>query len=164
MLTRSLILLALLLASAPLAAAGPLHSVDALDALITAHLGAEVGARGGARAPVDRRLRLKRCAAEPAVELRGGNVLISCPDQGWRFAVPVARAAPGRVDTAANIIAIKRGQPVRLTVRRGSFTVTRNMIADRSGKLGDLIPVRADRRATPVLALVTGVGSVTVPD
>lgn len=159
----------LAVASAP-ALASDFQDLDALDVAVAASMGAEIGEPGGARAPVDRRLKLKACPELPTVSGPVlGAAVVRCQSVGWSIRVPLllesstqgssAAAAPEREQRDA----VTRGQAVRLTVEGRGYSLSRTMIADRSGRVGDMISVRADRRSKPILARVTGVGEVTVP-
>ena len=58
---------------------------------------------------------------------------------------------------------VKRGDPVQLLAGNASFSVSRAMIADEDGAVGDTIRVREDKRSTPVLAQVVEMGTVRIP-
>lgn len=160
---------ALALTSAPVFASD-FQDLDALDVAVAASMGAEIGQPGGARAPVDRRLKLRACPELPTVSGPVlGAAVVRCQSIGWSIRVPLMlEASAQRTSSAASADreardAVTRGQAVRLTVEGKGYSLSRTMIADRSGRIGDMISVRADRRAKPILARVTGVGEVTVP-
>lgn len=150
-----------------------------LDALVAAKLGSEIGQPGGARAAVDSRLKLAQCPETPKViDGTMDSAIIRCETLGWRIRVPVTaggqnnnnavmaangtKSLPDRYNTQSNSIAIRRGEPVRLTIRRRGFTLARMMVADRNGRIGDVIPVRADRRDKPIMVRVTDIGEASV--
>ena len=58
---------------------------------------------------------------------------------------------------------IKRGDPVQLVAGNADFSVSRMMVADEDGAVGDTIRVREDKKAAPVLAQVVGMGTVRIP-
>lgn len=156
-------------ANAP-ASASDFQDLDALDVAVAASMGAEIGQPGGARAPVDRRLKLKTCPELPTVSGPVlGAAVVRCQSIGWSIRVPLnLEGRAQRTGSATPSVreardAVTRGQAVRLTVEGSGYSLSRTMIADRSGRIGDMISVRADRRAKPILARVTGVGEVTVP-
>ena len=164
-----------LLAMSP-AAAGNFQSLDDLDVAVAAHAGAKIGDPGGARTPIDRRLKLKACPDAPSVSGPVlGAAVVRCEPIGWSIRVPLRLdAATSGATNSNNGVprtmasrqqerdAIVRGQAVRLTVEGRGFTLSRTMIADANGKIGDMISVRADRSSKPVLARVVDIGEVSV--
>ena len=152
------------------ATAAGFQDLTDLDVAVAAHMGAEIGEPGGARAPVDRRLKLKACPEAPAVSGPVlGAAVVRCEPVGWSIRVPLKLDAAARSTAAAPAAqaqeedAVSRGQAVRLTVEGAGFAISRTMIADKDGKIGDMISVRADRMAKPILARVVDIGEVSVP-
>ncbi len=150
------------------------ENLDRLDGLVAMTVGANIGAPGGPIAPVDRRLRLAACPVTPSVEgPTFGAAIVKCDSVGWRIRVPLsggggAAAAPvARYGVAARPaqrdLVVKRGDPVQLLAGNASFSVSRAMIADEDGAVGDTIRVREDKRSTPVLAQVVEMGTVRIP-
>ena len=171
-------LIAVLLLSAagaePLLAQQKFENLDRIDGLVAMTVGANIGEPGGPIAPVDRRLRLSPCPATPSVEGPVfGAAIVKCDPLGWRIRVPLAAggaaaAAPGaRYGMAARPaqreMVVKRGDPVQLVAGNADFSVSRMMIADEDGAVGDTIRVREDKKAAPVLAQVVGMGTVRIP-
>lgn len=165
--------------SAP-AYASTFQDTKILDALVAAKLGNEIGEPGGARSPVDRRLKLAQCPETPKVSDGVMDAaIVRCESLGWRVSVPInisnqnslvparaaamqSYAASPRYSPADSEIAIRRGEPVRLTIRKRGFSLSRMMIADRNGRIGEVIPVRADRREQPIMVRVTNMGEATL--
>lgn len=58
---------------------------------------------------------------------------------------------------------VKRGDPVQLIAGNAAFSVSRAMIADEDGAVGDTIRVREDRKSPPIFAQVVEMGMVRVP-
>lgn len=152
-----------LVALLSMGAAAPFEDTTLLDRQVASHLGADIGEVGGAHAPVDPKLKLKRCAS--AVEISETNrnaVLLSCPQLGWRIFVPVRLGGNGSGrggnDNAEPVI--QRNQPVTLVVRRSSFSISYGVIAQKSGAVGEFIPVRANRNSKEMMARVSGAGEV----
>ena len=155
-----------LAAAALLAAGAPAHAAGfadpaAIDRAVAEFTGAAIGVPGGARAPVDRRLRLAACGATLALEWYGrarDTVLVRCPDQGgWRLFVPLA--AGGTMQAGPEAVA--RGDMVAITVRGSGFTLTRQGEALERGAVGQWIRVRpADKRGEPLRAQVLRPGVV----
>ena len=132
---------AVLAGAAPAAAAGFTDPAE-IDRAVAAFTGAAMGTEGGARLPVDRRLKLARCNAGLALEWYGRSqdtVLVRCPVAGgWRLFVPVESgpaAAP-----AQDVVA--RGEAVSIAVRGRGFTLSRQGEALEAGAVGEWIRVR----------------------
>lgn len=132
-----------------------------IDRAVAEFTGAGIGAPGGARSPVDRRLRLATCATALALEWYDASrdtVLVRCPDEGgWRLFVPLtaAGAAQGGPDV------VSRGDRVTITVRGSGFTLSRQGEALEAGAVGEWIRVRgADRRGDPLRAQIVRPGVV----
>jgi flagellar basal body P-ring formation protein FlgA len=170
-----MILLLLCAAGAqPALAQQKFENLDRIDGLVAMTVGANIGEPGGPLAPVDRRLRLAACPGTPSVEgPTFGAVIVKCDALGWRIRVPLAgggaaAAAPlARYGAPARAvqreIVVKRGDPVQLVAGNAAFSVSRLMIADEDGAVGQTIRVREDRKSTPVLAQVVEMGTVRVP-
>lgn len=180
LISRLLTALAALLAVPALAQAPVFENLDRLDQLVAITTGADMGQPGGPAAPIDRRLKLKPCPSTPKVEGPVfGAAIVSCAETGWRLRVPLvgvpsADRAPmvsmanGRVMAAAapasqHEIVVKKGDPVELIAGGDVFSVSRMMIADEDGGVGDTIRVREDPKATPVSARVERAGRVRAP-
>ena len=170
------LILALLSAigASPALAQQKFENLDRLDSLVAMTVGANIGEPGGPLAPVDRRLRLAACPATPSVE--GpifGAAIVKCDALGWRIRVPLiaGRAAPAapvsRYGAPARAVqrevVVKRGDPVQLMAGNAAFSVSRMMIADEDGAVGQTIRVREDKKSTPVLAQVVEMGMVRIP-
>jgi flagella basal body P-ring formation protein FlgA len=179
----SRLLLALLaLFGTPAFAQQGFESLDKLDSLVAITVGANIGEPNGPVAPIDRRLRLKPCGQTPKVE---GPVfsaaIVSCADAGWRIRVPLnltpaQGSAPAAMGTGSRVTiasmqqrpaptekVIKKGDPVELVAGSEVFSVSRLMIADEDGAVGDLISVRESTKSSPVSARVEKAGRVRTP-
>lgn len=163
--------LAVLAAALPAcAAAQSFENLDNLDRQVAASLGAGIGEPGGARAPIDRRLRLAPCPGPAVVGPPSlGAVSVSCAARGWRIRVPlvaaaasaeraVARPAPRRAEPV-----VRRGDQVAVIVRATNFTVSALGTAEQDGAPGDRIRVRMERRNPPLIGEVTEDGRVALP-
>lgn len=144
----------------PAAAAG-FADPATIDRAVAQFTGVEIGAPGGARSPVDRRLRLDQCAAPFVLEWYGrarDTVLVRCPEPGgWRIFVPLTAAASGQVGPDA----ISRGEVVTITIQGAGFTLSRQGEALEGGAVGEWIRVRAvDKRGDPLRAQVLRPGLV----
>lgn len=151
------------------------ENLDRVDGLVAMTVGANLGEPGGPIAPVDRRLRLAACPTTPNVE--GpifGAAIVKCDTLGWRIRVPLAaggaagttgpvgRYAPAPRQAPKQTI-VKRGDPVQLTAGNSAFSVSRMMIADEDGAIGETIRVREDKKSPPIFAQVVDMGIVRVP-
>ncbi len=180
-LVRILLLLILGGFAAPALAQQKFENLDRIDSLVAMTVGANLGEPGGPMAPVDRRLRLAACPTTPNVDGPVfGAAIVKCDALGWRIRVPLvaggAAAASGPVPRAASAATrgvyarpvpkeavVKRGDPVQLTAGNASFSISRAMIADEDGAVGDTIRVREDKKAAPILAQVVDMGIVRIP-
>lgn len=159
------------------------ENLDRIDSLVAMTVGANLGEPGGPAAPVDRRLRLAACPTTPSVEGPVfGAAMVRCDALGWRIRVPlvagasaatsgpVAGMAPSqaRFNRAAMTAApkqavVRKGDPVQLMAGNAAFSVSRIMVADEDGAVGDTIRVREDRKSAPVFAQVVEIGIVRIP-
>lgn len=135
----------------------------AIDRLVEGFTGAAIGTTGGARAPVDRRLRLSACAEPLALDWHGAQgrtVAVSCgASGGWRIFVNLVTA--GTVAKSEPVIA--RGEVVTIAVRGRGFTVQRQGEAQEAGAVGAWIKVRTGPKSAPVSARVERPGFVMIP-
>lgn len=163
------------LGAAPALAQQKFENLDRLDSLVAMTVGANMGQPGGPVAPVDRRLRLAPCPQTPSVDGPVfGAAVVKCDAIGWRIRVPLVPggAAAGAPSPALRRVAvasvpkealIKKGDPVQLIAGGSAFSISRAMIADEDGAMGEMIRVREDKKATPVIAQVMDLGIVRVP-
>lgn len=169
------------LAAAVMASAGPalaqqkFENLDRIDSLVAMTVGANLGEPGGPAAPVDRRLKLAACPTTPNVEGPVfGAAMVKCDALGWRIRVPlVPGGAAGVSGPVARYAAaarpapreavVKRGDPVQLVAGNAQFNVSRLMVADEDGAVGETIRVREDKKSSPILAQVVEMGIVRVP-
>ncbi|QTD55444.1 flagella basal body P-ring formation protein FlgA [Parasphingorhabdus cellanae] len=152
-----------LLSVLTLAATSPFEDTAKLDQQVATYLNASIGDVGGARAPIDAKLKLKRCAGPVQFSNTNRNaVLVSCADWGWRIFVPVQGGQSRQLDRAAakDEFVVFRNQPLTLVVKRPSFSISYNVVAQKNGRIGDYIPVRASRKSKMLMARVSGSGSV----
>lgn len=168
--TKLVCMASVVLISAPVHAQ-KFENLDRIDSIVAMTVGANIGEPGGPVAQVDRRLKLAACPEMPHVS---GPVfsaaMVECKSIGWRIRVPLHsggaynNSRPAPVAAMAKAVPlIKRGDPVQLVAGGASFTVSRVMIADEDGAVGDMIRVRENRRADPVLAQVVENGIVRIP-
>jgi flagella basal body P-ring formation protein FlgA len=164
----------LLLASA--ATPGAFQSTEALDRLVEQFAGAPIGQEGGARAPVDKRLKLTPCA-DPQLSWRSNAedaVVIRCAGpQQWRLFVPVialprpaVAEAPTRMAAAAVIkpdFVIKRGDPILVEAGAPGFSITREGIAASDAAAGARVSIKVDDKRPPIAAIAVSPGRARLP-
>lgn len=182
MFARTRLLTALIIAPAlcapASASAQAMQNLAEIDILVAATMGAEIGQPGGARAPVDRRLKLKACPVP--LEVTGpdlGAAAVRCAALGWRIRVPLDLAAERQASATAarpqgprgygagaatGQEGIKRGEPILLTVDRPTFSLSRVMIADKDGKVGEVISVRDEPKGKPIFVRIVEPGRATI--
>jgi flagella basal body P-ring formation protein FlgA len=143
-----------------------------IDAAVAGFTGRPVGAEGGARTPVDPRLRLAAC---PMVSMNWYGaahdaVVVRCTEPEWRIFVPIVAAppapfvpAPAPVVAAKPAIVIKRGDPVTIEVNASGFSVTRDGVAMTDAAPGARFLVDVDGTKKPVQAIALESGRATLP-
>jgi flagella basal body P-ring formation protein FlgA len=141
----------------------------AIDSEVAAFTGAGVGQPGGARAPVDRRLRMAPCPQPLALSWHGRSadmVRVACPAlAGWQVFVPVnsGGAAHAARAAASTQRGVERGQALTIAVQGRGFTVTQQGEALEAGGIGDWIRVRPEGTREPVRARIDNPGRVVIP-
>lgn len=139
-----------------------------IDRAVADFTGATIGQPGGAKLPVDRRLRLASCNAPLDLQWFGRDqrsVQVACPTAGWRIYVAVdAGAGGGHGASPQNSqTLVKRGENVSILVRGSGFTLTRQGSAVEDGAQGEWIKVRATGQRTETLrAMVIRPGQVGI--
>lgn len=165
----------LLSAMAASASPGAFQSTETLDRLVEQFAGAPIGMEGGARAPVDKRLKLAACDA-PQLSWRSAAedvVVIRCQGpQQWRVFVPVnvlpkpatpavaAMPAPAVVKPAT---VIKRGDPVLIEAGAAGFSISREGLAMADAAAGARVLVKVDDKRPPVAAIALEPGRARLP-
>lgn len=145
--------------------------LDSLDRLAEAFAGAPVGEDGGPATPIDRRLKLAACKADPEIDWHGDRrdaLLIRCPDpRGWRLFVPIKGAQPvaraaGMVATKAEPV-IRRGDPVTLVAESPGFSISQDGVAMADAAPGRRLTVKIEGAKIPVQAIAVEAGRATLP-
>lgn len=164
----------LLLLATPALATG-FQDIAGLDRAVMAFTGRPIGAEGGARTPVDPRLRLATC---PTVAMSWRTeahdaVVITCSGPDWRIFVPVlkpAAAATVRPAMAAAAVApakaaivIKRGDPVMIEAGTEGFSISRQGVAMGDAAVGARLMVKVEDARAPVQAVAVEAGRATLP-
>jgi flagellar basal body P-ring formation protein FlgA len=162
--------LPLLLAAAP----ASFQDTALIDQAVQNFTGRPVGAEGGARTPVDARLRLAAC---PMVSLNWMSdthdaVVVSCTAPAWKIYVPVVSAprampAAGAPVRAAAPVAtapvIKRGDPVTVSANAAGFAITREGVAMGDAAPGARFLVDMDGSRKGVQAVAIAAGQAILP-
>ncbi|WP_066653296.1 MULTISPECIES: flagella basal body P-ring formation protein FlgA [Sphingomonas] len=164
--------------AAPAIAQTGFQDTATLDRAVANFTGRPIGAEGGARTPVDPRLKLAPCSTL-MMKWRQDNhdaVVITCADAEWRIFVPVvmpAVAPPPSVAAPAPVaapvvqpkpeIVIKRGDPVSVEVNSGGFSVTRDGIAMTDAAAGARLLVDVAGPKKPIQAIALEPGRATLP-
>lgn len=163
-----------------LAAAAALSFQDtaAIDRAVAAFTARPIGSEGGARAPVDPRLRLATCSMVALSWRTDAHdaVVVACADPAWRVFVPViaapraaAAATPAVVRSGAAAPApraepvIRRGDAVTIEAGSNGFSITREGVAMADAAPGARVMVRVADAARPVQAVAVDAGRATLP-
>lgn len=174
-LKETIMLLSLALAAATPAAAQDFQSTQMLDAIVAQFTGVALGEQGGARTPVDKRLKLQACAA-PQLEWRSAArdaVVVRCMVPAWRIFVPVdavpqPRAAPAAVAQAPAVPikaapVIRRGDPITVEAGSPGFSISRDGIAMGDAAAGARLMVKVDDKKPPIQAVALEAGRARLP-
>ena len=152
--------------------AASFQDTAALDRSVAAFTGRPVGADGGARTPIDPRLRLASC---PTVSLSWRSeqhdaVVVSCAGPAWRIFVQVVRPASAPAAVAASFVpavkaapVIKRGDPIVIEAGIEGFSISREGVAMGDAAPGARLMVKVDDTRTPVQAIAVEAGHATLP-
>jgi len=169
-----------LLAAAP-AEAQVFQSTQTIDTYVAQFTGKGLGQEGGARAPVDTRLKLAACAA-PQLSWRTDAkdaVLVRCMAPEWRIFVPVLAPPPAARPAAAPAAAVERVQrpapPVKQApvIRRGDavtleagsagFSITREGVAMNDAGPGERVMIKVDTAKPPIQGVAVEAGRARLP-
>jgi len=169
-----------MIASLLLMAAAPAIAVHqdtaSLDRAVASFTGHAIGEDGGARTPIDARLRLAQC---PTVAIswrteRHDAVVVACSGPNWRLFVPVNGGVAASTPAATPRVAaytppvkvepvIKRGDPVTIQAGNAGFSISREGVAIGDAAPGERFMVRVDGTRTPVQAMAVEPGRATLP-
>lgn len=155
--------LGIAIAGAGMATASDFTNLAAIDRHIADFTGAPIGAPGGAKQQVDRRLRLARCSQHLTLDWYGrrqDSVRVACPDSGsWQIFVPVQRASLAEPDAPL----IKRGDMVSIVAQGRGFSVSRTGEAMDNGTVNDWIRVRPTGGGDPLRGRIVRPGLIVIP-
>lgn len=153
------------------------QDIAALDRAVADFTGAPVGRTGGARAPVDARLKLAQCSTVSLAwrTVAQDAVVVRCSGPEWRIFVPVlmpataaaapsaAAPAPGRAPMIAQEPVIRRNDPVMIEAGSDGFSITREGVALGDAAPGGRFMVKVDGARGPVQATAVAAGRATLP-
>jgi flagellar basal body P-ring formation protein FlgA len=168
-------ILALALAAAAPAAAADFQSTVVLDTIVSQFTGKKIGELGGARTPIDQRLKLMSCPA-PQLEWRSDNhdtVIVRCMAPVWRIYVPV-NALPQPKPVAATPVAaapapvkaepvIRRGDAVTVEIAAAGFSIARDGTALSDAPAGGRVSIKIDEKKPPIQAVAIEPGRAKMP-
>lgn len=144
--------------------------LSTIDAQVAAFTGAPVGTPGGARHPVDRRLRLARCPQPLALEWHGQRadmVRVECQaGTGWRVFVPVNSGGSNGPAAAARSepqIVVERGQVLTIMIEGRAFAVSQQGEALEDGAIGSWIRMRPEGSKQVIRAQVQSPQRAVIP-
>ncbi|MFA6123324.1 MAG: flagella basal body P-ring formation protein FlgA [Sphingomonas sp.] len=169
--------LGLMAAVSPAVAAPVFQDIATLDRAVAAFTGKAIGDEGGARTPVDSRLKLAAC---PTVSMAWRSdahdaVVVTCTAPQWRLFVPMRIPAvtpkgpaplvitPSEVVPLRPVYVIKRGDPVTISAGSSGFSITREGIAAGDAVAGGRFLVKVDNTRAPVQAVAIAGGRATLP-
>lgn len=165
------------------AAAQKFQSTLSLDTFVAQFTGHPIGQMGGARAPVDTRLKLASCAA-PQLEWHTEfkeAVVVRCMAPEWKIFVPVlapprpkpvaATPAPAVATPAPVVqapppkpeIVVRRGDTVTLEAGGAGFSITREGVAMADAPAGGRVLIKVDEKKPPIQAVVVKAGHARLP-
>lgn len=168
-----LFLCSMLVATPALAQTG-FQDVTQLDTAVATFTGQPIGAEGGPRTAIDKRLKLAPCQMV-ALSWRAANhdsVVVTCQSPAWKIYVPVLVAptpvAPRPETVAAAAVeklpvVIKRGDPVTVEAGAPGFSITREGIAMSEAAPGGRFLVNVDGVKKPIQAIAVDSGRATLP-
>ncbi len=166
----SVIATALLLATTP----ATFQSTEALDQILALFTGKAVGEAGGARTPVDSRLKLADCAAPQLAWMSDAQdaIVVRCLAPQWKIYVPIEPGLPRPVVASVAAVPVKpakvdpvirRGDPVTIEAGSAGFSITREGIAMGDAAPGGRFLVRVDEKKPPIQAVALESGRATLP-
>lgn len=150
------------------------QDVTGIDRAVSAFTGHAVGEEGGARTPIDPRLRLASC---PTVALSWRTdahdaVVVACAGPNWRLFVPVRAPAGAPVAVPRQAAyqppvkaepVIRRGDPVVVEAGSSEFSISREGVAMGDAAPGARFAVRVENSGAPVQAIAVESGRATLP-
>ncbi|MBY8829272.1 hypothetical protein [Hephaestia mangrovi] len=168
------ILIPALLAATPAAAQNAFQDTAGLDRAVASFTGHAIGEEGGARMPIDHKLKLAQCPTV-ALSWHGLNhdaVTVTCSGPNWHVYVPVIMPAaepkspsiaPTVMMAAKPEIVIHRGDPVMVEASQAGFTISREAVAQGDAAAGQRFMAKGDGDRQAFQAIAIGSGRATLP-
>jgi len=142
----------------------------AIDAELTAFTGAPVGTPGGARHPVDRRLRLAACGQPLDLAWHGRRadmIRVECnAGSGWRIFVPINSGGETAAVSAAPqvpVTVVERGQIISIAIEGRGFSIAQQGEALEDGAIGAWIRIRPEGNREALRARIVTPGRAVIP-
>lgn len=160
---RMFVIIAVGASAAPAVAQQGVQDTRSIDEQIALLVGAGPGEPGGARSPIDPRIRLAGCPETLEMTRSSqSNVTVSCRPLGWAIRVPLLAGGGNDARDRRATLLVTRGDQVRLVARRGTVRVTMTGVALDPGGEGDRIRIRIGDRRAPIAGYVLPGGDVSV--
>lgn len=110
--------------------------------------------------PVDKRLKLAQCPAEPIVSPAVGDaVVVRCPALGWRLRVPVSAASNAAENSQ---IVIRKGDLIECISGGPGFSVSTQLIAMDDARVGQSLRVKSPTSSVFLTAVAKSQGQATL--
>lgn len=110
--------------------------------------------------PVDKRLKLAECPADPIISPAvGGAVVVRCPALGWRLRVPV-RPASSAAETGQ--IVIRKGDLIECISSGPGFAVSTQLIAMDDARVGQTLRVKSPTSSVLLTAVAKSQGQAAL--
>lgn len=110
--------------------------------------------------PVDKRLKLAECPAEPIVSPAVGDaVVVRCPALGWRLRVPVRTSSN---DAENGQIVIRKGDLIECISGGPGFSVSTQLIAMDDARVGQSLRVKSPTSSVFLTAVAKSRGQAAL--
>lgn len=172
---RAFVAGSILLAVMPAPAlADQFQSTTVLDNAVQQFTGHAIGDEGGARTPVDSRLKLAACPMPQFEWLSAAQdaVVVRCMAPEWKIYVSVNRARPLAVPTPVPAPApvadkvdpvIRRGDAIVIQAGGPGFSISRDGVALADAVPGARVLVKVEDKKPPIQAIAVSPGLATLP-
>jgi flagella basal body P-ring formation protein FlgA len=155
----------LILSAAPALAEGIIDHAS-MDRAIESFTGSPIGVVGGARAAIDRRLRLAACG-DVVINWRTprqDTLVLTCREgPSWKLFVPVVVEGDPPKSAAAGGQGITRGDIVTVQVKGDGYSVSQGGEAMEDGAVGSWIKIKLPGKGDSLSAQVARPGLVVLP-
>lgn len=106
--------------------------------------------------PIDRRLKLARCPADPVITpLADNSVIVRCPSIGWRLRVNSSADA----DLVKSVqVVIRKGDMIECVISGPGFAVSTQGVALNDAGIGEIVRVKSSSSSASVSAVAVAAG------